>query len=118
MIRASAIAICLLFASSLSAEPARISDETQFRALIEGRVLQRPLVRLKVLADGQIAGTGAGWDVRGTWTWTDGYFCRDLFWGEDSLGYNCQAVTFDGERVHFTSDRGAGDSAGFRLVSE
>ena len=81
-------------------------------------MLRRPLVRLEVTPGGQITGTGAGWAVRGSWTWSDGYFCRDLFWGDDDLGHNCQAVSFDGERVHFTSDRGAGESAGFRLVAD
>ncbi len=42
-------------------------------------------------------------------------FCRDLFWGARDLGYNCQQVDVNGSRIRFTSDRGRGDSAVFRL---
>ncbi len=107
--------------ASLCAVPAwaelrRVDSQSQFVQLISGKTLTRPLIKLTVTPDGRIAGRGAKWDVEGTWSWQNGYFCRDLFWGGDALGYNCQEVraTADG-RIKFTSDRGAGDSAMFRL---
>ena len=42
-------------------------------------------------------------------------FLWDLFWGGDPLGYNCQEVQVTGESIRFTSDRGAGASAEFRM---
>ncbi|KIC50205.1 hypothetical protein [Tateyamaria sp. ANG-S1] len=108
-------------AAALSAGPAlaelvKVDDQSRFVQLVNGKTLTRPFVRLNVTPDGKIAGRGARWDVEGTWSWQNGYFCRDLFWGGDPLGYNCQEVEATGDgRIKFTSDRGAGDSAMFRL---
>ncbi|APX13366.1 dihydrodipicolinate reductase [Tateyamaria omphalii] len=113
--------ICLVAAAALSATSAmadlvKVDNQNRFVQLVNGKTLTRPFVKLNVTPDGRIEGRGARWDVEGTWSWQNGYFCRDLFWGGDPLGYNCQEVqaTADG-RIKFTSDRGAGDSAMFRL---
>ncbi|MEM8653264.1 MAG: dihydrodipicolinate reductase [Pseudomonadota bacterium] len=94
----------------------KIDDQQEFVQIVNGKTLTRPFVKLTVMPDGQIEGRGARWDVEGTWSWQNGYFCRDLFWGGDPLGYNCQEVQASADgRIKFTSDRGAGDSAMFRL---
>ena len=104
-----------LAASGAQAEFAKVESQSDFVRLIDGKTLSRPLIRLQVHADGRIEGRGAGWDVSGSWRWRNGYFCRDLSWGGDDLGYNCQEVRAYGRKVRFTSDRGEGDSADFRL---
>ncbi|MFW5881871.1 MAG: dihydrodipicolinate reductase [Roseicyclus sp.] len=93
----------------------KVEDESQFVRLVDGKQLTRPLVSLRVSADGAITGKGAARDVRGEWQWEGGYFCRDLRWGERDLGYNCQRVEVNGQTVRFTADRGSGDSADFSL---
>ncbi len=93
----------------------RINDESAFRQAIAGKTLTRPLVRLTVLPNGEITGRGVRWDVQGSWSWRDGFFCRDLNRGGTDLGFNCQEVRISGSKVRFTSDKGAGDSADFRL---
>jgi hypothetical protein len=98
-----------------SAELAKVSSKTEFVELVSGKTLRRPFVSLQVTPEGAISGTGAAWDVEGNWTWQDGYFCRDLYWGGDPLGYNCQEVRRSGDTIRFTSDRGNGRSADFRL---
>ncbi|MFK7744351.1 MAG: dihydrodipicolinate reductase [Roseobacter sp.] len=105
----------LICASPAFAEFSQVVDQETFVSLVKGKELKRPFVNLEVLPDGEITGRGAAWPVEGNWTWNDGYFCRDLFWGGDALGYNCQEVQVTGNRIRFTSDRGAGDSAEFRL---
>ncbi len=95
-----------------------VQDADSFRTLISGKVLTRPLVRLTVSPEGRIDGMGAAWAVEGEWRWRDGYFCRDLRWGGEDLGYNCQEVRVNGNRIRFTSDRGTGDFADFRLRQE
>ena len=95
-----------------------VKDETTFKSLIAGKELRNFLygVRLTVLDDGTIDGSAIGWDIEGTWSWQDGYFCRELSWGGDPIPYNCQLVEARGEeRLRFTVDQGAGDSASFRL---
>lgn len=97
------------------AEFQQVTSRADFMALVSGKTLTRPLVRLEVLPDGRIAGKGAAWEVTGKWSWENGYLCRSLEWGGDDLGYNCQQVKAFGTRVRITSDKGTGDSADFRL---
>lgn len=106
-----------LMASALPAfaEFQQVKSKDAFMALMSGKELTRPLVKLRVLPNGRIAGSGASWEVSGSWTWENGYLCRSLEWGGDDLGYNCQEVRTNGSRVRITSDKGAGRSADFRL---
>lgn len=97
------------------AELVKVDNQQKFVTMVAGKTLTRPWVKISVTPDGRIEGRGIRWDVEGTWSWKDGYFCRDLFWGGDALGYNCQEVQVHGERIRFTSDRGAGDSAEFKM---
>lgn len=114
--RLSAVAaLAALWAAPAAAELTKVKDRGDFVNLVAGKTLSRPMVEIAVSPDGAISGRGAGWDVTGSWTWQDGYFCRDLYWGGDALGYNCQMVASDGERILFVSDRGSGDRAAFTL---
>jgi hypothetical protein len=74
-----------------------VSSRDSFVSLIEGRELRRFGIRLTVTSDGTIQGRAFGTPVTGQWNWNDGYFCRDLFYGEDDLGFNCQLVQVNGE---------------------
>jgi len=94
-----------------------VKDRATFLALLGDKNLSNRLygVNLRVSPDGTIAGTGAGWDVTGTWSWQSGFFCREMNWGGDPIPYNCQLVESNGPDMRFTTDQGAGDSASFRL---
>ncbi len=94
-----------------------VSDRATFLQLMGDKNLSNRLygVNLKVSPDGTIAGTGAGWDITGTWSWEGGYFCREMNWGGDPIAYNCQLVEANGPEMRFTTDQGAGESASFRL---
>ncbi|MEM8730286.1 MAG: dihydrodipicolinate reductase [Pseudomonadota bacterium] len=113
MIKRLAFAACVLSAQPLAAEFQMVDSETQFKQLVSGKTLTRPLVRLRVSPQGAISGKGMTWDVTGEWKWQNGYFCRDLEWGGEDLGYNCQQVTVNGRKIRFTSDRGTGEFADF-----
>ena len=104
-----------LIASPIIASETTISERPDFENLVKDKKLERFLISLSVTDDGKIEGSAAGRDVSGDWNWIDGYFCRTLMWGERELKYNCQKVTFDGRRLRFISDRGAGQSASFAL---
>ncbi|MCR9110457.1 dihydrodipicolinate reductase [Marivita sp. XM-24bin2] len=110
-----AAAAALLVPQVAQAELKRIEDKSEFMQMVQGKTLSRPLVRLTVTADGRITGRGVTWDVTGSWDWKNGFFCRDLNWGGDDLGYNCQAVLANGSEMRFIADQGAGQSADFRL---
>ena len=113
-------ALFLVLASlpAFAAEFVRVSDETAFMDLMEGRELRIGVVglALSVNPDGTIIGSAAGFDVTGSWSWQDGYFCREMDWGGTEIPYNCQLVEAQGTDVmRFTVDQGAGDAAEFNL---
>ena len=112
---AAVITAIMMFAAPALADFQTVRDQSQFIDLVNGKTLTRPLVSLRVTPAGNISGKGAAWSVSGNWTWQNGYFCRSLEWGGDDMGYNCQEVESNGERIRFTSDQGAGSSAEFRL---
>jgi hypothetical protein len=95
-----------------------ITDKGEFLSLVQDRELRIGLynLSLNVKPDGRIEGSALGWGITGNWSWKDGYFCREMDWSGMEIAYNCQLVEAkDGERMRFTVDRGAGDSATFRL---
>ena len=94
-----------------------VTDRGTFLQLVDGRELHlgRFGVNIRVRADGLIEGSAVGWDLTGTWSWQDGYFCRDMDWSGTPIPYNCQLVEAAADQVRFTVDQGAGDSAVFRL---
>ena len=97
-------------------EPVR--DQGKFLSLVKDRVLKIGLYNLSitVLPDGRIEGSALGWQITGRWQWQDGFFCREMDWSGFTIDYNCQLVEVQGaEKVRFTVDKGAGDSAVFRL---
>lgn len=112
----AAIAISL-FATALpaAADFTAITSRAQFEQLVQGRELRRFGIRLVVSPNGQIVGRAFGGEVTGAWDWNDGYFCRDLFYQGDDLGFNCQLVQQRGDTLRFTTDRGAGIYADLTL---
>ena len=113
---AAAALAAFFFAMPVGAEEFQIvSSRDTFVSLIDGRELTRLGIRLEVTSDGQIVGRAFGTPVTGAWDWNGGYFCRDLYYGEEDLGPNCQQVAVNGETIRFTSDRGTGRFADLRL---
>ncbi len=94
-----------------------LDDRENFVDLVGARELRHPVlgISLRVTPDGRIEGDALGWPVKGTWNWKDGYFCREMDWSGTPIPFNCQLVEVTEDRLRFTVDRGAGDSATFRL---
>ncbi len=116
MFRLVAAALAMLIVAPASAEAfQKISDKNRFVQAVQNKELTRMGIGLDVTPDGKIIGRAFGRDVRGNWTWQDGYFCRDLYWGQRDLGYNCQEVKLHGQTIRFTSDRGTGQFADLTL---
>ncbi len=113
------LAIVLVLATpAMAAAFDRVTDKSVFVSLVSGKTLSNRLygVKLNVSETGGIAGSALGWDITGDWSWKDGFFCRDMSWGGDSVGYNCQMVELrGGNELRFTSDQGTGDAASFKL---
>jgi len=119
MFRSAAIALAAILPAAAVADDVRsVRDKGDFLSLVEDRVLRMGIfdLSLNVLADGRIEGSALGWGITGSWSWQDGFFCREMDWSGMAIAHNCQLVEALGrERLRFTVDRGAGDSATFRL---
>ena len=121
--RYSTVLIALLLAPVFYLDPMIVAAQTnqwireknEFINLIDGKTLNRFLIKLSVGKDGTILGTGAGIDVKGNWYWQGDYFCRSLFWGERDLGSDCQKVELINQKLFFTADQGSGATAGFTV---
>lgn len=116
LLTVAAIVIGLALPKTAEAQQFRtVSDRAEFLQLIAGKTLNIRLynLSLNVRPDGAITGGAMGWDVTGSWSWQDGFFCRQMDWGGDAIPYNCQLVEVSGNKMRFTTDRGAGDSAVF-----
>jgi hypothetical protein len=111
-----AVTAVLLLSEAAAADQFQpLRDQRSFVGLIQGRDLTRFGIRLEVTPEGQIKGDAFGRPVTGAWRWQDGFFCRDLYWGERDLGANCQEVQVSGETLRFISDRGDGMFADLSL---
>jgi len=110
---------CLAALSPLPAvaqEYQPINDQAAFLSLVDGKELRMGLfgIALRIAPDGTIDGSAVGFGVTGTWSWQDGYFCREMDWSGTAIPYNCQLVEARGmTQIRFTVDQGAGDSATF-----
>jgi O-glycosyl hydrolase len=111
----AAMILSVASAVPAAAEFTAVTSRNAFESLIDGRELRRFGIRLTVTSEGQIVGRAFGGNVSGAWTWDNGYFCRDLFYGNDDLGYNCQLVQVHGDTLRFTTDRGEGIYADLNL---
>lgn len=109
------LALFLLLGGPAVAESQRIESRDAFVSLVKDRALTRLGITLSVRPDGSITGRAFGKPVKGDWSWRQGFFCRSLYFGEQSLGDNCQVVEKRGSSLRFTADQGAGDYADLRL---
>lgn len=114
------LAIASLLATPIAAFADGFSPVTQreiFVELVNARELRHPMgIRLVVTPDGQITGRAMGLPVTRRWEWQDGYFCREMEWSGTEIPFNCQLVEAKArERLRFTVDKGAGETATFRL---
>lgn len=114
---ASAVLATIMFVISASSALAfqTVREQATFVDIVQGKQLTRFGIRLTVTPDGGIRGRAFGREVTGNWQWSNGYFCRSLFYGERDLGPNCQEVKVNGNTVRFTSDRGEGIYADLEL---
>ena len=94
-----------------------VTEQAEFVSLVDGKTLSQRLfqVGLNVSANGEISGRALGGDVTGSWTWQDGFFCREMIWGGDLIPQDCQTVEVGGELLRFTAERGRGDSTALRI---
>lgn len=118
MLRAFTASLALIIAVPNAAFAfERISDRNAFVDAVGGKDLRISLygLTLNVEPDGTIEGKAMGWDISGSWSWENGFFCRDMDWSGRSIEYNCQLVERDGDRIRFTVDQGAGDDAVLRI---
>ena len=72
------ICAAMICAAPAFADFQKVESRADFVALVSGKTLTRPRVKLQVSPNGQISGKGAAWPVSGKWQWKDGYLCSIL----------------------------------------
>jgi hypothetical protein len=100
---------------AMAEEYVRVTDRGTFVGLVTGKSLTSLGVSLKVSASGGIAGSAFGREVTGSWSWSNGYFCRTMQAGDRKFARNCQVVQKKGNRLRFIADQGSGDTADLRI---
>jgi hypothetical protein len=114
----AALIVLALPIPALAEDFVPVREKGPFLDLIKDRDLKIGLynLSLSLMPDGRIDGTAMGWKISGSWSWKDGYFCREMDWSGMVIDYNCQLVEVYGvEKLRFTVDQGRGDSAVFKL---
>lgn len=122
---AATLVVGLLAASAATAQEQfqRVQSKSDFVALVDGTELSilrpfylRNAIKLQVFPQGEIAGTALRKPVTGAWSWENGFFCREMTYGDNTIPSNCQLVAIKGNEMRFISDQGQGDKADFRLM--
>ncbi len=115
--KAMLIATGLLFLAACAQEPStpysRVTQETLNTGIV-GQKLFYEGNYMVISADGTVEGTFRG-GFNGTWSWVDGYWCRDVP-GIEPVS-DCQLLEMSGQRVRATRDKGNGRSFVYTLGS-
>ncbi|MBR9766415.1 MAG: dihydrodipicolinate reductase [Rhodobacteraceae bacterium] len=85
-----------------------IRTRDEFLALVEGARLSTLGMVMRIRGDGSITGRAFGTPLRGTWDWSDTYFCSALRFGGRNHARNCQTVMVISHTLRMTEDEGRG----------
>ncbi|WP_138919442.1 dihydrodipicolinate reductase [Oceanicola sp. S124] len=111
-----ALALALTVATPAEAqELRRVETRSDFLDLVGEASLTRLGMTLQVRPDGSITGRAYGTRLRGSWDWSDTYFCSALTYGGRSHPRNCHTVTVISQTLRMTGDEGQGGSSDFWL---
>lgn len=96
-------------------EPAfeRVNDAATFSASVADRRLEfpdEPAVWFRLKSDGTMDGELRRGTVTGTWTFEDGFWCREFTAGGRASPPDCQVVEIAPNQARFTRDRGNGEA--------
>lgn len=105
-------ALCIaLVGSPLRAEHFHpVTSRSDFLAIVQGAQLTALGVAFEVRPDGRLTGTAVSGRIRGTWTWTDGFFCRSGQLGERQMTPDCTTVEVLSQTLRLTARKGEGKS--------
>ncbi|MEP3945664.1 hypothetical protein [Ascidiaceihabitans sp.] len=94
----------------------RIKTSEEFSALVVGKKITWDggfaVIRANGKTDGRLKKQGK---YVGNWTFTKGFYCRNLVIKKEATGTNCQIVEIDGNKLRITRDQGKGATNIFNL---
>ncbi|WP_420862226.1 hypothetical protein [Algirhabdus cladophorae] len=96
----------------------RVSDATAFNTALADRRLEWPdnsAIWFRLNSDGTMDGELKRGAVSGTWSFENGYWCREFEAGGKASPADCQLAELMGDQVRLTRDKGTGD-AGIYLI--
>ena len=88
----------------------RIASEDEYRNTIVGKsITSKDKKTISTThADGTMTGKSNGNKVVGTWTWEDGFFCREGKAGGQAFDRDCQMIEISGNKLKITRNKGNG----------
>ena len=89
----------------------RIEDEAKFREMVVGKKLMADTAVNVIAPDGTFAvqRTSDGAQIAGTWSWNEGYYCREVTSVAD-VAPDCMTVEMDGQTLRVTPNKGEGEA--------
>ncbi|MEO1113443.1 MAG: hypothetical protein AAFY05_13965 [Pseudomonadota bacterium] len=88
-----------------------ITTQQDFLEHVAGRRLILEDSWVIITPQGGVEGVGPDRKaITGTWSWSDTYYCRSIFFGGKDLPEDFQTVTLAGDKVSFVHDRGHGET--------
>lgn len=95
----------------------RITTKEQYIELVAGRAAKSKGSDFSstALADGTLTSTGGSKKLSGTWTWEEGYFCREGTIGSEPLERDCQIIEIAGDSLKVNRNKGEGESVILKL---
>lgn len=111
-----ALALLLAISTPAAAQEIRsIETRADFLDLVGEARLDTLGMTLQIRPSGRITGRAYGTPLRGTWDWSDIYFCSALTYGGRSHARNCHTVTLISQTLRMTEDEGQGPFSDFWL---
>ena len=90
----------------------QINTEEEYRTSVVGRSVGVTTTH----PDGTMTGISEeGKEIKGTWTWENGLFCREGTIGSDKLDRDCQKIEVTEDKLRVTRNNGNGSQSVFDL---
>lgn len=96
----------------------RVDNATAFSETVANRrleALDNPSVWFRLNSDGTMDGELKRGTVNGTWTFENGYWCREFEAGGRASPRDCQTAELLGNQIRLTRDKGAGDAGIYKI---
>ena len=111
------LCVILPFVSGCVATPdyQTITTRDEYLTKVAGRTVNLGDGSSTTHADGTMTGKVGGLPIVGSWTWEDGFFCRQGKVGPEQMERDCQKLEIADDNLRVTRNSGDGPISVFKL---